>query len=111
MSCGLCGRDDLDLLELKKVVKTIKQYDCPYFDWKVYTRNRMMKCVYQSKPNKPIQQIIENTNIKNHLITVFFNGNETQFKFTQTDQLPIVETKINDIIIDTYLETLIKKLK
>ena len=94
-------KDDLDLLELKKVVKTIKQYDCPYFDWKVYTRNRMMKCVYQSKPNKPIQQIIENTNIKNHLITVFFNGNETQFKFTQTDQLPIVETKINDIIIDT----------
>lgn len=45
------------------------------FDWKVYTKNRNMKAINQSKINKPEQKIIYNNDYKKHLITAYFNKN------------------------------------
>ena len=42
-------------------------------DWKVYTKNRQMQIVGQSKPNKPIQEAISQHKITDFLITCFFN--------------------------------------
>ena len=67
--------DDIEMMQLKKtVVQMKKQFDG--FDDKVYTSKRLMKCVNQSKIDKPIQKIIENDNIQNHLIGCFFTGHE-----------------------------------
>lgn len=41
------------------------------FDWKVYTNNRNMKCINQSKDDGRIQEIIENPDFKSHLICSF----------------------------------------
>jgi hypothetical protein len=43
------------------------------FDWKVYTKNRNMKAINQSKDDGRVQQIISNLNMKAHLITCFIN--------------------------------------
>ena len=43
------------------------------FDWKVYTNNRNMKCINQSKQDKRIQKIILNDDPKMHFITCFMN--------------------------------------
>jgi hypothetical protein len=43
------------------------------FDWKVYTKNRNMKAINQSKDDGRVQQIISNANMKAHLITCFIN--------------------------------------
>lgn len=43
------------------------------FDWKVYTPNRNMKAINQSKDDGRVQQIISNANMKAHLITCFIN--------------------------------------
>lgn len=43
------------------------------FDWKVYTKNRNMKAINQSKDDGRVQQIISNPNMKAHLITCFIN--------------------------------------
>ena len=45
------------------------------FDDKVYTKNRNMKIINQSKPDGRIQEIIEDITLKNHLITCYFNEN------------------------------------
>lgn len=74
-------KDVEELEKLKKIVKHICLNDCAFFDWKVYTKNRLMKCINQSKPDKPKQTIIEDDNIKNHFIGSFFNGNEKQLNF------------------------------
>jgi hypothetical protein len=39
------------------------------WDWKVYTNNRLMKCINQSKPDGRVQTIIELDDFKKHLIT------------------------------------------
>ena len=45
------------------------------FDTKVYTNNRNMKCINQSKQNDlRIQKIIEDTTPENHLITCYINS-------------------------------------
>jgi hypothetical protein len=41
------------------------------FDWKVYTNNRNMKCINQSKDDGRVQEIIENPDFKAHLICSF----------------------------------------
>ena len=57
---------------VKNIVKYLNTVE-DSFDWKVYTNNRNMKCINQSKDDGRIQTIIENQNIKDHLITCFFN--------------------------------------
>ena len=42
------------------------------FDTAVYTKNRLMKCVNQSKTDGRVQAIIENADLKAHTITSFF---------------------------------------
>ncbi len=61
------------------------------FDTKVYTNNRNMKIINQSKENDTrIQLIIEDENPKNHLITCFLNPNSKSVsEFVSTK----VETK------------------
>ena len=50
------------------------------FDTKVYTNNRNMKIINQSKQNDiRIQKILEDDNSKNHLITCFINQNVKSF--------------------------------
>ena len=87
-----------ELLELKKIVKCINKNDCPYFDWKIYTDNRPMKCINQSKPEKPKQLIIEDQDPKNHLIMSYFKGDEKPFNFKISEDIPNHDLEINDII-------------
>ena len=48
------------------------------FDWKVYTSNRCMKCVNQSKHNdNRIQEIIENNDLQSHLISAFIPSEQS----------------------------------
>jgi hypothetical protein len=61
--------------QFKLFVKTVLFIEDNGFDSAVYTKNRNMKCVNQSKPDCPrIQQIIEDDDIKNHLITAFIGA-------------------------------------
>ena len=62
-------RDDFKLF-----VKTVLHNEDNGFDTAVYTKNRNMKCVNQSKPeDKRVQEIIEDDDIKNHLISAFIS--------------------------------------
>lgn len=45
------------------------------FDWKVYTKNRAMKCINQSKPDGRIQEIIKENKQTSHVISSFFPEN------------------------------------
>ena len=58
---------------IKHIAKYISEKEDESFDWKVYTQNRNMKLINQSKPNKPVQEIIENDDFKAHCITCFIN--------------------------------------
>lgn len=69
-----------DLQTMKTLVKYIANTECPYFDWLVYSKNRAMKCINQSKPDREQQLIIENNDPKEHFINSFFKGNEKQIK-------------------------------
>jgi hypothetical protein len=55
-------------------MKHLNKYLCKSeesFDWKVYTKNRNMKCINQSKDDGRVQEIIENNDFKAHCITCF----------------------------------------
>jgi hypothetical protein len=41
------------------------------FDWKVYTKNRNMKCINQSKTDGRVQEVIKGDDYRNHLICSF----------------------------------------
>lgn len=60
-----------DLLILKHIVTHIHNTYDKSFDQSVYTKNRNMKAINQSKPDGRIQEIIENIDYKSHLITAF----------------------------------------
>jgi len=72
--------DNNDKLRLKNIVKYLKNKIIDIDD-KIYTKNRCMKFINQSKPItkeqplKRIQKIILNDDPKKHLITYFFNEN------------------------------------
>jgi len=50
------------------------------FDWKVYTKNRNMKCINQSKDDGRVQNIIECNDFKAHLITCFISNYSIPFQ-------------------------------
>lgn len=56
---------------IKHLTKYICENLCADFDWKVYTKNRNMKCINQSKDDGRVQQIISNEDYKAHCITCF----------------------------------------
>jgi hypothetical protein len=56
---------------MKHLVKYIYENWDKWYDWKVYTKNRNMKCINQSKDDGRVQQIITNDDYKAHCITCF----------------------------------------
>lgn len=82
--------------EMKGVKEFCKQKEELGFDWKVYTKNRNMKCINQSKPNKPIQEYISgSSDLRDHCITVFFDNDCKNLEkyFEEFDTTPIVYNK------------------
>ncbi len=69
---------------IKHLCKFLQKED-EAFDWKVYTTNRNMKCINQSKDDGRVQEIIENDDMKAHMITCFLPEYPIAF------QLPPVE--------------------
>jgi len=65
---------------IRAIVKYLKEKNKDdIFDWKVYTKNRNMKAINQSKRDGRVQQIIENEDWKKHLITCYVNNYPLQF--------------------------------
>ena len=58
-------------LQIKNLVKYIHSEEESAFDPLVYNKNRLMKCVNQSKGDGRIQQLIENNDWTTHFITAF----------------------------------------
>lgn len=56
---------------MKHLVKYITENQEESFDWKVYTKNRNMKCINQSKDDGRVQEIIANPDFRSHCITCF----------------------------------------
>lgn len=58
--------------KMKYIVKAMNA-KCDAFDWKVYTKNRNMKCINQSKEDGRVQEILYDSSrdFKKHLITCF----------------------------------------
>jgi len=69
-----------DREKLKQLVVYIRDTECSYFDKCVYSNNRAMKCVFQSKPDREKQLIIEDDDIRNHLIMSYIKGDEKPLK-------------------------------
>jgi hypothetical protein len=65
--------NEADRTHMKALTKYIQDNELPPCDWKVYTKNRNMKCINQSKLDGRVQTIIENPDYKKHIITAFFN--------------------------------------
>lgn len=64
---------------MKHLVKYICENQEESFDWKVYTKNRNMKCINQSKDDGRVQEIIENPDFKAHCITCFVSDYSLPF--------------------------------
>lgn len=68
-----------------KVFLDIVSKKHPSIDTAVYTSNRTMKCVHQSKDKtRAIQSIIEDQDETHHFIGSFLNGDEKHFKDIET---------------------------
>lgn len=66
-------------LYMRQIVKHLNTLE-ESFDWKVYTKNRNMKCIFQSKDDGRVQQIIEDTDYKSHMITCYVTPYSLPFK-------------------------------
>jgi len=64
------------------------------WDWKVYTKNRNMKCINQSKDDGRVQAILTNPDMKKHMITCFFNNHTNWLPFPT-----LFEEKVQDCIM------------
>ena len=95
-----------DRKQMKYIAKYLKIYFDDGFDWKVYTKNRNMKCINQSKQDKRIQRIILNDDPKMHLITCFMDDDYypiPQFEKAKTESMKHIKLKIE---VDKSLEPL-----
>lgn len=63
--------DETERQYMKCIVRHISNHIDGNFDWKVYTKNRNMKIINQSKDDGRVQEIIENQDFKAHCITCF----------------------------------------
>ena len=94
--------------KLKNIVKYFNSINSN-FDWKVYTKNRNMKTINQSKIGKEVQKIIQDTDDKNHLITYFINTNGNHINNILVDKLE--ENALEKLTTQNYIEwSDIKKL-
>ena len=94
--------------QLKYIVKYLHHHFDHGFDWKVYTKNRNMKCINQAKQEKVmrVQKIIYNDDPKMHIITGFMNDDYytiPQFEDESTPQIKDLKLKIE---IDKSIEPL-----
>ena len=93
------------LAMLKQIVNSMKEKE-ETFDTKIYTDNRQMKAVNQTKPNDTrVQSILKNTNIKDHLITCFFNENPLPFpepKEEVLEKIKVEQAKKSINILNDY---------
>lgn len=70
------NEEELDNMKLIAKALFLKN---PSVDKNVYTKNRQMKLPNQSKPDKNIQSVITNDDLKQHVITAFFNNDYLPF--------------------------------
>lgn len=87
--------NDADLSRMKKLAMGMS-VRFPSIDWVVYTKNRQMKLPNQSKPNRPIQTILDTYPLNAHIISAFFKGDELT--------LPQFETLNEEASFDTNLK-------
>ena len=66
-------RDEEDRQKMKHLVKYIRENLDLEYDHTVYTKNRNMKAINQSKDDGRVQEIIQNPDFKSHCITCFIN--------------------------------------
>ena len=94
-------KDESQLEQCKQIAKAIwtKQNSV---DLCVYTKNRQMKIVGQSKPNKPIQEAISEHKISDFLITCVFNENCMEIPIVNT--LPELQLRTVDTSNDAKLK-------
>jgi len=101
---SLLIEDEFQLLELRKLVKHISTNEFEAFDWKVYTKNRVMKCIFQSKPERAVQDIILDHHYQNHFICSFFTGNEKVATFKIPEFKNIEYTDMKPLLDQPQLE-------
>ena len=93
------------LAMLKQIVTDMKEKE-ETFDIKIYDRNRQMKAINQTKPNDTrVQSILKNTNMKDHLITCFFNENPLPFpepKPQVLEKIKVIQSKKSINILNDY---------
>jgi phage/plasmid-associated DNA primase len=77
---------------MEKLVKYIIQKKLPSCDHGVYTKNRFIKCINQSKLDNRVQSVISNNNERKHIISHFFNEPENILP------LPTLEFEDADIV-------------
>ena len=82
--------------EMECLQEFCNKYSNLGFDDKVYTSNRNMKIINQSKPDGRIQEIIEKDDMKTHLITCFFK--ERSIHISESKIYYIKEIIINETI-------------
>lgn len=78
---------------IKSLVKYLFETYDDSFDWRVYTKNRPMKAINQSKPDGRIQKILINKDPKKHLITCFFN--DELYELPKFDDIKFKEIKLS----------------
>ena len=64
---------------VQMITKHLRLTEDEGFDWTVYTKNRNMKAINQSKFDGRLQKIIENADYKKHLITCFIDDYSLPF--------------------------------
>lgn len=95
--------NDEQLQVLKTIAKALLQEN-EGIDWKVYTKNREMKCINQSKPDKPVQKPITHTDdLTAHIISSFFPTNYQSVPsiLDIKEEDPVVKLqKVKNILVD-----------
>jgi len=76
---------------VKQIIKHLCETVDDSFDWKVYTKNRNMKCINQSKRDGRVQEIVENEDYRRHLITCFINDYSLPF--------PVITNEVEETLM------------
>jgi hypothetical protein len=92
----ICSEDDRTAI---RTVATLLKAANDCYDDKVYTKNRLMKSINQSKPDGRVQEIIVNNDWKAHCITAFLPVNVLPFSFPEeiATDVHIAQNKTFDI--------------
>lgn len=89
-----CADNIEDMVCLKELCTLNKHLG---FDDKVYTKNRNMKLVNQSKPDGRIQEVIEGSDISKHFIMCYFDDDSFDIKNASVYKSKVNPAKIIEI--------------